>query len=65
MTEIWSGQALNNLLRAVQRGRSMPGYRGADVQLATELVWRINVTSGTSAGIGVFRPGEELRRPCP
>jgi hypothetical protein len=64
-TEIWSGQAVNNLLRAVQRGRSAHGYRGPDVPLDPELVRRLNLTSGASGSIGVFRQGEHLRWPVP
>jgi hypothetical protein len=64
-TEIWSGQAVNNLLGAVQRGRSEHGYRGPDVPLDPDLVRRLNVTSGASGSIGVFRQGEDLRWPLP
>src|SRR5262249_31107153 len=66
LTEIWSGRALNDLLRGLQLARSEHGYRGATVPLDAELVRRINVTSGTTpAGIEVFRRGEELRWPSP
>jgi hypothetical protein len=65
VTEIWSGRALNSLLRAVQRARSAHGYRGEHVPLDPELVRRINVTSGTSGSIGVFRQREDLRWPLP
>jgi hypothetical protein len=65
LTEIWSGQALNNLLRAIQQARSQHSYQGTYVPLDPELVRRINVTSGRSGGIGLFRPGEELRWPGP
>lgn len=65
LTEIWSGQALNNLLRAIQRARTEHGYAGAFVPLDTELVRRINVTSGNSGSIGIFRQGGELRWPAP
>jgi hypothetical protein len=65
LTEIWSGTALNNLLREVQRARSEHGYRGTSVPLDPELVRHINVTSGNSGSIGLFRPGEDLRWPVP
>jgi hypothetical protein len=65
LTEIWSGQALNNLLQGVQRARSEHGYRGADVPLDPELVRRINVTSGASRSVGLFRHREELDWPLP
>jgi hypothetical protein len=66
MTEIWSGRALNNLLQGVQVARSEHGYRGPAVPLDAELVRRINLTSGTTAGsIEIFRRSEELRWPVP
>jgi hypothetical protein len=46
--------------------RSEHGYRGPTVPLDAELVRRINLTSGTTAGsIEIFRRGEELRWPLP
>jgi hypothetical protein len=46
--------------------RSQHGYRGPTVPLGADLVRRINLTSGTSAGsIEIFRRGEELRWPVP
>jgi hypothetical protein len=65
LTEIWSGRALNNLLRAVQRGRSEHSYRGTEVPLDAELVRRLNVTSGASGSLGIFRQGVDLRWPLP
>jgi hypothetical protein len=65
LTEIWSGHALNNLLRAVQQARAQHGYYGTFVPLDSEIVRRINVTSGDSGSIGVFRQGEDLRWPTP
>jgi len=65
LTEIWSATALNHLLRAVQKGRGQYGYRGSTVPLAAELVRRINLTSGKSGSVGVFRQGEDLRWPVP
>jgi hypothetical protein len=65
VTEIWSGRALNSLLRAVQRARIAHGYQGEHEPLDPELVRRINVTSGTSGSIGVFRQREDLRWPLP
>jgi hypothetical protein len=63
LTEIWSGTALNHLLRAIQRSRSEEGFRGEFVPLDAELVRRINVSSGRSGSVGVFRQGEDLRWP--
>src|SRR5262249_37447769 len=57
--------ALNNLLGGVQRARSEHGYRGAEVPLDPELVRRINVTSGASRSVGVFRHRDELEWPLP
>jgi hypothetical protein len=65
LTVIWSGRALNNLLRAVQRARSEYGFQGTDVPLKAELVRRLNVTSGASGNMGLFRQGEDLRWPVP
>jgi hypothetical protein len=65
LTEIWSGQALNNLLRGIQNARTEYHFQGSHVPLDPETVRRINVTSGRSGSIGVFRPGEELRWPTP
>ncbi|MBY0527150.1 MAG: hypothetical protein K2R98_27390 [Gemmataceae bacterium] len=63
LTEIWSGRALNNLLSAVQRARGEHGYQGDFVPLDPDLVRHINVSSGRSGSIGVFRQGEDLRWP--
>lgn len=63
LTEIWSGTALNNLLRAIQRARSEEGYLGGFVPLSPELVSKINVSSGRSGSLGVFRQGQDLRWP--
>lgn len=65
LTEIWSGTALNNILRAIQRGQSEHGYLGPYVPLDPELVRHINVTSGRAGNIGVFRQGADLSWPLP
>jgi hypothetical protein len=65
VTEIWSGRSLNILLDAIQRARSEHGYQGTDVPLDPDLVRRINVSSGNSGSIGVFRPREDLLWPLP
>jgi hypothetical protein len=66
LTEIWSGRSLNDLLRALQMGRSEQDYRGATVPLDPELVRNINVASGTTSGsIGVFRQGDDIPWPLP
>lgn len=54
-TEIWSGQALNELLRAIQSGKTQ-GMEGPTVPIDSSILSRINVTDGTtSAGSGVAR----------
>jgi hypothetical protein len=55
LTEIWSGDALNSLFMAIQRGQKQ-GLRGPKVPLADSLLNRINVTTGTTtAGAGMLR----------
>jgi len=65
LTEIWSGKALNDILREVQRARSEHGYLGPFVPLDPELVRHINVTAGNAGSIGVFRQGADLAWPLP
>jgi hypothetical protein len=66
LTEIWSGKALNDLLRALQRGRAEQSFQGPTVPLDPELVRRLNLSTGTTAGsIGIFQHGEELHWPLP
>jgi hypothetical protein len=61
--EIWSGQALNDLLEAVQRQQAHNGP-GPVIALDDETLQRINVTSGvTPAGAGLLRDGGRLRWP--
>ncbi|MBL8797377.1 MAG: hypothetical protein JNM56_25975 [Planctomycetia bacterium] len=65
LTEVWSGRALNNLLRALQQARREHGYTGATVPLDAAIVQRINVTSGTSSGLGMFQTPNDLGWPLP
>jgi len=65
LTEIWSGRALNNLLRALQQARRDHGYSGATVPLDPAIVQRVNVTSGTSSGLGMFQTPSDLGWPLP
>jgi hypothetical protein len=54
-TEIWSGQALNTLLKAIQSGKSQ-GLEGPTVPIDSSLLPRINLTDGTtSTGSGVLK----------
>lgn len=62
-TEIWSGKALNDLLKSVQlmEGKRVPG---PTVPLDPQNLARINVTSGLSGtGLGVFKNDGKLQWP--
>lgn len=62
-TEIWSGGALNDLLRAIKDGQSH-GVIGPDVPLSSDVVKHINVTTGTTyGGVGVLKDGGKLTWP--
>jgi hypothetical protein len=62
-TEIWSGQAINSLLRNIQQMQS-GGLRGPLVPLDEEMLRHINLTTGTTvAGPGLFRDGGKLQWP--
>jgi hypothetical protein len=62
-TVIWSGEALNQLLRAIKDGQSH-GLIGPDVPLAPEVVKHINITTGTTyGGVGVLKDGGKLTWP--
>lgn len=62
-TLIWSGEALNQLLRAIKDGQSH-GLTGPEVPLSPEVVRHINVTSGTTpGGVGVLKDGGKLTWP--
>jgi hypothetical protein len=62
-TEIWSGVALNDLLRAIQ-GAHSKGVTGPDVALSPDVLRHINVTTGTTyGGIGLLRDGGKLSWP--
>ncbi len=62
-TEIWSGGALNDLLRAIKDEQSH-GQFGPDVPVSPEVLRHINVTTGTTyGGVGVLRDGGKLTWP--
>jgi hypothetical protein len=62
-TMIWSGQALNDLLRAI-KDRQSRGQFGPEVPLSPEVVRHINVTTGTTyGGVGVLKDGGKLTWP--
>jgi hypothetical protein len=63
LTEIWSGQALNNLLLAIQQQLDAR-VPGPNVPLDPEMLRRINVTSGAGgSSLGLLRDGGRLRWP--
>ena len=63
-TEIWSGGALNDLLRAIQDGQSH-GLTGPQVALPADVLKHINLTSGTSrGGVGLLKDDGKLSWPA-
>jgi hypothetical protein len=66
LTEVWSGDALNKLLKSLQQVQST-GVRGPTVSLNQSLLQQVNVTPGsavnTGANIGVLRSGQALSWP--
>ena len=64
LSEIWSGAALNDLLRAIKDGQSH-GLSGPEVPLAPDVVKHINLTAGTTyGGVGLLRDGGKLSWPA-
>lgn len=62
--EIWSGQALNELLTAIQQ-QDARNVRGPTVQVSPETVSHINVNaSGSTGTIGLLRDGGKLTWPA-
>jgi hypothetical protein len=61
--EIWSGDALNSMLTAVQSAQAR-GIKGPLVPLAPDLVKHINVTTGVTRGsTGLLKAGGKLSWP--
>jgi hypothetical protein len=61
--EIWSGDALNSMLTAVQ-GAQQRGIKGPLVPLAPDLLKHINVTTGVTRGsTGLLKGGGKLTWP--
>jgi hypothetical protein len=61
--EIWSGDALNSMLTAVQ-GAQLRGIRGPLVPLSPDLLRHINVSTGVTRGsTGLIRDGGKLPWP--
>jgi hypothetical protein len=62
--EIWSGQALNQLLGAIQQQESR-NVRGPTIPVLPETARHINVSSGATTGsIGLLRDGGKLTWPA-
>ncbi|HWG47885.1 MAG TPA: hypothetical protein VN688_34295 [Gemmataceae bacterium] len=62
-TEIWSGKALNDLLRGIQTAQTR-GTVGPDVPLAPDVLKHINLTTGTTyGGTGLLKDGGKLSWP--
>jgi hypothetical protein len=65
VTEIWSGQALNDLLQADQ-GFHRVGLYGPAVPVPPDVLARIRVNTGTSRGsVGALNDGKPLQWPFP
>jgi hypothetical protein len=65
-SEIWSGEAINGLLKTVQREQAQLGIQGPAIPLDQALLQKVNLSSGTSgAGIGALKGtgGGELAWP--
>ncbi len=63
ITEIWSGDALNDLLRGIQTVQGTSST-GPDISLSPEVVKHINVTTGkTRGGVGLLRDDGKLTWP--
>lgn len=61
--EIWSGTALNDLLRAIQSAQKSGGT-GSDVPISSEVLKHINLTTGTTyGGVGLLRNDGKLTWP--
>jgi hypothetical protein len=63
LVEIWSGTAINDLLRDIQSAQ-IRGTTGREVPLPPEVLQHINVTTGTTyGGIGLLRDNGKLTWP--
>jgi hypothetical protein len=62
-TEIWSGDALNDLLRVIQTAQGTSSS-GPDIPLSPEVVKHINISTGkTRGGVGLLREDGKLTWP--
>jgi hypothetical protein len=63
LTEVWSGKALNDLLRDIQSANSR-GDTGSDVPIAPGVLKHVNMTTGATYGsVGLLRDGGKLAWP--
>jgi hypothetical protein len=63
LTDIWSGIALNDLLRNIQDAHTH-GASGPDVSLSPDVTQHINLTTGTTyGGTGLLKNGGQLSWP--
>lgn len=63
LVEIWSGTALNDLLRDIQSAET-DGINGHDIALSADILKHLNVTTGTTyGGVGLLRDGGKLTWP--
>lgn len=62
-TDIWSGTALNDLLRDIQNAHTR-GVNGPDIPLSSDVLQHINLTTGvTYGGAGLLKNGGKLSWP--
>jgi hypothetical protein len=64
LTEITSGQSLNNLINHLA-GEQAKGLRGPDIRLSEDLLRHVNLTTGTNGNAGLLRNGGKLSWPLP
>lgn len=65
LSEIWSGGALNDLLRGIT-DRQSRGATGPEVPLPPDMLRHINLTTGTTyGGVGLLRDDGKLTWPAP
>jgi hypothetical protein len=64
-TDIWSGKALNDLLRSIQNAQTR-GVTGPTVPLSPDVLKHVNVNTGTTyGGTGLLKDGGKLTWPFP
>lgn len=64
LIDVWSGTALNDLLRDIQNAQSR-GVEAGDVSIAPDVLKHVNVTTGkTYGGVGLLRNNGKLNWPA-